>query len=122
MSINEQVAICHQASLDAGWWTDINTGEPIDTSSKDVVAARLMLIVSELSEAMEGHRKNKMDDHLPLRRSFEVELADTAIRIFDLAGAMRLDLGGAISEKVAYNRTRKDHKILNRRKEGGKRY
>ena len=36
----------------------------------------------------------------------EVELADAVIRIADLAGALGLDLGGAIAEKLEYNRNR----------------
>jgi NTP pyrophosphatase (non-canonical NTP hydrolase) len=81
-----------------------------------------MLIVSEVAEAMEGHRKDLMDDKLPHRKMIEVELADTMIRIFDLAGAKGYDLGGAINDKMAYNAQRADHKIENRLKPGGKAY
>lgn len=110
---------CHTAALKAGWWHDITTGEPI-INRPHVVGEKQMLIVSEVAEAMEGHRKNLMDDKLPHRKMCEVELADAAIRIFDLAGALGFDLGSAIAEKLAYNATREDHKIENRRKEGGK--
>lgn len=80
----------------------------------------MMLIVTEVAEAKEGHRKSKMDDHLPHRQSVEVELADALIRIADLAGALGLDLGGATVEKLAYNANRPDHKIENRKAENGK--
>jgi NTP pyrophosphatase (non-canonical NTP hydrolase) len=50
----------------------------------------------------------------------EVELADTVIRIADLCGGLKLDLAGAILEKLEYNAKREDHKIENRKKEGGK--
>lgn len=63
-----------------------------------------------------------MDDHLPHRKMFDVELADVAIRLFDLAGAMRIDLAGAIVEKMAYNTKRKDHQPENRALEGGKKF
>lgn len=82
----------------------------------------LCLVHSEVSEAMEGHRKNLMDDKLPHRKMFEVELADAIIRILDIAGAHELDLGGAIVEKLQYNMFRPDHKIENRLKEDGKKY
>ena len=81
-----------------------------------------MLVVSEVAEAMEGYRKNLMDDKLPHRSMVEVELADVIIRVFDLAGAMKLDLGGAIEEKLNFNKIRPDHKIENRLKDNGKKF
>lgn len=113
---------CHGAARASGWWTDINSGMPIDIYQKHIVGEKLMLIVSEVAEAMEGHRKNLNDDKLPHRKMVEVELADAVIRIFDLAGAMGLDMGGAIAEKMAYNAIREDHKIENRKAAGGKAY
>jgi NTP pyrophosphatase (non-canonical NTP hydrolase) len=113
--------MCHNAAKESGWWKDINTGEDV-IGRPHCVGEKLMLIVSEVSEAMEGHRKNLMDDKLPHRKMIEVELADAVIRIFDLAGAMGLDMGGAIMEKMQYNATREDHKIENRRAKGGKAY
>lgn len=115
------VMICHGAAHDAGWWTDIVTGEPI-VRRPHVVGEKLMLIVSEVAEAMEGHRKSLMDDKLPHRPMIEVELADAVIRIADLAGALGIDLGGAIAEKMAFNATRPDHKPENRKLENGKKY
>ena len=115
------VDVCHGASRRAGWWNDLETNEPI-INRPHVVGEKMMLIVSEVSEAMEGHRKNLMDDKLPHRRMVEVELADAMIRIADLAGAMGLDLGPAIVEKLAYNAKREDHKPENRKAEGGKKY
>lgn len=47
------------------------------------VGEMLMLAVSELSEALEGHQKNLFDDKLPHRTMVEVELADCLIRLFD---------------------------------------
>lgn len=79
-----------------------------------------MLMVSEISEAMEGARKNLMDDKLPHRPMEEVELADCVIRIMDYCGGRGLDIAGAIIEKMEYNRTREDHQIANRKKENGK--
>lgn len=115
--VDRLVNICFGASSKAGWWTGV---DPF--TDKHVVPAKLMLIVSEVAEAMEGHRKGLMDDKLPHRTMVEVELADAVIRICDLAGALGLDLGGALVEKMAYNRGRLDHKPENRAKEGGKTY
>lgn len=68
--------------------------------------SRIALMHSELSECLEGIRKDLPDDHLP-NRSMEVcELADTVIRILDYAGAYQLPLMEVILEKMAYNGTR----------------
>lgn len=52
----------HGAAVRAGWYHDIKTGERKSLN----VGERLMLCVSELAEAMEGHRKGLMDDKLPI--------------------------------------------------------
>ena len=80
----------------------------------------LALIHSEVSEVLEGVRKNSMDDHITTRKSEEVELADVLIRVFDYAGGFNLDVGAALVEKMNYNRSRADHKIENRLKGDGK--
>ncbi|MNG35486.1 hypothetical protein D3C84_1222390 [compost metagenome] len=67
-------------------------------------------------------RKNRDDEHLPHRKSVEVELADTLIRIFDFAGARNLDLAGAVIEKLAYNQRRADHKPEARAQADGKKF
>lgn len=118
---------CHGASVNAGWWQHHDLGDlralvrcASSRIGKALVAEKLCLIHSEVSEAMEGHRKGLTDVHLPLRKSIEVELADAVIRIADLAGALGLDLGGAIAEKMAYNAQRADHKPEARAAAGGK--
>lgn len=126
------VNACHGAAYRAGWWfdkaTDLDTRRIISTPdgpveklmAKALVGQKLALIHSEVSEGMEGVRKNLMDDKLPHRTMLEVELADAVIRICDLCGAMGLDLGGAIAEKLAYNAIRPDHKPEAREAVGGK--
>jgi NTP pyrophosphatase (non-canonical NTP hydrolase) len=116
--INLFSTVCHRQASNAGWWTDLATGESL--IGKRNIPEMLCLIHSEISEAMEGHRKNLMDDKLPHRKMLEVELADAMIRIGDLAGSLGLDLGGAVAEKLVYNAGRADHKPENRMKEGGK--
>lgn len=111
-------AHCHSAAVKSGWWQDLHTGE--DLHGKKNIGELLMLIVSEVAEAMEGARKNLMDDKLSHRRMVEVELADALIRIFDTAGGMGYDLASAVAEKLAYNQQRADHKPENRRLAGGK--
>ncbi|MDO8903995.1 hypothetical protein [Hydrogenophaga sp.] len=126
--------LCHEASHSAGWWTHLPTDTDLvalinsplnpmeELLARALVAQKLCLTHSEVSEAMEGHRKGLMDDKLPHRQMIEVELADAVIRIADLAGALRLDLGGAIAEKLAFNTKRPDHKPAARMASGGKAY
>jgi NTP pyrophosphatase (non-canonical NTP hydrolase) len=118
--INAFVDKTHKVSAEAGWWTNPKTGEKYDAVEQTPL--KLVLIHSEISEALEGHRKDLMDDKLHHRKMIEVELADAMIRIGDLAGALGLDLGGAIVEKMDYNATRADHKLENRKKPNGKRF
>lgn len=109
--INEMIDLCHGNAKEAGWWPE-NTNLP----------EKICLMHSELSEAMEGLRKDLMDDKLPHRKMEEVEMADAVIRIFDYCGHRGFDLEGAIMEKLAFNETREDHKLENRAKEGGKKF
>ena len=135
MDMDEHYAIetlqrkIHQGNVDAGWWTDLDTLQSLAEEcrirtrfGKALVAEKLALIHSEVSEAMEASRKNLMDDKLTHRKGVEVELADAVIRILDLAGALNLDLAVAIQEKLMYNKTREDHKIENRLGPNGKSY
>jgi NTP pyrophosphatase (non-canonical NTP hydrolase) len=112
------VDACHSLMVKLGWWTDPSTRERLVPTS--LIEKKLLLIHSEISEAAEGHRKSLKDDKLPHRSMLEVELADAVIRICDLAGALGLDLGSAIAEKLAYNAHRPDHKLENRVKANGK--
>ena len=111
MTITDLQNLIHTQNKQMGWWD--NPRE---------IGTLLCLVHSEVSEAMEGARKNLMDDHLPHRSMLEVELADAVIRILDIAGGYNLDLAGAIEEKVAYNRIRADHQRENRAKNCGKQF
>lgn len=115
-SINHLSEVCHGVTAECGWWHDVNSGAPLQRNKAEL----LCLIHSEISEALEGVRKDAMDDKLPQRKMEEVELADALIRIFDYAGAHQLDLGGALAEKLSYNSQRADHTVAERIKPGGK--
>lgn len=115
-TLNDYSRECHAANQT--WWHDPSTGERIIRNKGEL----LMLVVSEVAEAMEGERKNLPDDKLPDRRMAEVELADALIRIFDYAGAFGYDLEGAFREKMAYNAQRADHKPEHRLADGGKKW
>lgn len=116
MDFNELAKKVHSANIK--WWQDVNTGEPIHRNKGELLA----LIHSEISETLEGERKNLMDEKLPHRKMAEVELADTVIRILDYVGGFGYDLQGAFDEKMAYNAKREDHKHEHRRSENGKKF
>ena len=106
----------HENARSKGFWDkERNLGE------------MLMLIVSEVSEAMEADRKNHFsdwEDKLPpigenledknfvkafmmmVKNTFEDELADVCIRIFDLAYSRGIDLQWHIEQKMKYNSMR----------------
>lgn len=105
--------VCHGQALDAGWWHNPHSGAPLRDNPM-LFATKIALAHSELSEALEGDRKGRMDEHLPHRLAAEVELADAVIRIFDTAGGFQMNLAEAIVEKLAYNRRRADHKVAYR--------
>jgi len=86
----------HADNVRAGWWSDLATGETLIGVDERGRARRnvgelLMLVVSELAEAAEGHLGNLPDDKLPHREMIEVELADAKIRLLDIGGAYGLD-------------------------------
>lgn len=110
-SLNELRDLCYTEAKTRGWWD--NPRE---------FGTLIALCHSELSEALEGDRKNLKDDHLPHRPSPEVELADLLIRVFDLCGHKGYDIGGAVLEKIDYNAVRADHNRENRETKHGKKY
>ena len=112
------IKVCHQENK--SWWTDKN-GAPLQDSHL-AIPAKIALIHSEMSEALEGARKDLDDEHLPQFKSIEVELADALIRIMDLAGAYNFRVHEALPAKLAYNANRADHKPENRALSNGKRY
>lgn len=82
----------HVHELNHIWWYT-EEGVLLNRDQPEMI----MLQVSELAEALEGDRKDLMDDHLLEFKMFPVELADTAIRALDFAGAYRYDLSSPIN-------------------------
>lgn len=67
----------------------------------------LMLMVTELAEAMEAYREGGKDsEKLPGMPAVLEELADCVIRIMDWTASQDLSLGTAIMAKAVHNATR----------------
>jgi NTP pyrophosphatase (non-canonical NTP hydrolase) len=126
MHIEKLIKDSHKMAKEKGFWeSERNNGE------------LLMLIVSELAEALEALRKdhraakyivddlyadlqiNMLDEEYNfnltnwkesfekgIKSSFEDELADVAVRLFDLCGGLDIDLAKHIELKMFYNSTR----------------
>ena len=98
----------YQNNREKGFWdNERNVGE------------MLMLVVSELGEAMEAHRKARFCSKLTrlenlrpsefetlIKDTFEDEIADTVIRLLDLSAGLGIDLEAHIKAKVQYNKSR----------------
>jgi NTP pyrophosphatase (non-canonical NTP hydrolase) len=110
-------ALCHSISVRSGWWAQ-KDGSLLERNVGELIC----LMHSELSEAMEGARKDLPSDHIPGFTMLEEELADVLVRIFDFAGAANLRLSEAFKAKCHYNLHREDHKPEVRHAEGGKQF
>jgi len=117
--LNEMAQAIH--NLNISFYQDINTGEPLPPERVNL-GEKIALMHSELSEMLEGARKGVSDSHLRHRSAEEVEAADTLIRLLDYCGYRKLDIAGAVIEKLAYNRKRQDHTHEARRAAGGKKF
>jgi NTP pyrophosphatase (non-canonical NTP hydrolase) len=79
-------------------------------SVKSSFPEHLMLVVSELSEALEEYRnghgvqESRVENGKP--EGVPIELADALIRIFDMCGVHGIDIAKAIEVKHKFNETR----------------
>lgn len=108
----EMAKVYEKTAGDKGFWSDEPKWGDFDAPQKCIEAtklykaAKIALMHSELSEALEGVRKDAVDSHCPEFTSEEVELADAVIRILDYAYHYNLRLDEAMAAKSAYNNTR----------------
>lgn len=114
MNIKQISEEIHAVNVKNGFWEDKDTKNMGET---------LMLVVTELAEALEAHRnghhtnviklyevasvndfKTAFETHI--KNSFEDELADVIIRMLDLCEGFGIDIETHIRLKLEYNKTR----------------
>lgn len=88
--------LIHQWNVKQGFWGSENVGE------------KIALIHSELSEGLEGWRKDRLSDKPGLTKytMLEEEMADVIIRVLDFSRHFDLRLWSAVQDKLIYNSTR----------------
>ena len=113
MEFTDYIDQAHDNAVEKGFW-----------DQKREIGTLLMLIVSELGEALEAHRKDRFADletfdrellkgesfkeihKRYLKDTFEDEIADTFIRLFDLCGGLNIAIEDIIQLKMEYNSQR----------------
>ena len=97
MELSQLQKDCYESAKASGFWGDIEYN----------VSEKLMLVVSELGEACEALRHDHRQTTTEWQKdTFEDELADSVIRILDLAQRMRINLTWQIEKKLEHNKTR----------------
>jgi len=100
MEIKELITEANRTAREKGFWDEWEDSLISPNRMNNLLATKLFLASSELTEALENLRSNGLPDHLA------EELADAMIRIADFAGQMNLPLEKAIYEKMEKNKKR----------------
>jgi len=90
---------CGEQAAASGWW------DPSKKQDGREIPTLLMLIVTEVAEAMEAYRKVG-PDRVRYDANFVEELADVIIRIMDMSYRFDLPLSTAILNKMDANKER----------------
>lgn len=88
--------LCYMRSQAKGF----TNATALSADQLDLFLAKLMLVVSECGEVAEAARKPALYDSVP------EEFADIIIRVLDMTGALGIDIGLAVAEKLATNANR----------------
>jgi len=99
MTIDELIQAAYANAVAHGWHDEPRSFPEI-----------LMLLVSEIAEAMEEFRSHRNEQEVYYvdgkPEGIPIEIADLLIRVFDWAGAEGVNLAGAIAIKMEYNKGR----------------
>jgi NTP pyrophosphatase (non-canonical NTP hydrolase) len=127
MEINKYVEMIHKNAVEKEFWADdmklIEAMGDTKEIKNLIISNKLMLMVSELGEALEALRHNRLVTHYPepmtettleskesfqkyYKDTFEDEIADVIIRAFDLCGYLNIPIEWHIFNKHWYNTAR----------------
>lgn len=109
MTLNKLRDQIHEWACRKGWWP-----------KKPNIGEKLMLVVTELAEAMEDYRRGSSVTYFDPNEwvvddkgkrmfkpcGFASEIADTFIRLLDLCGHLGIDIEREIALKMKYNEHR----------------
>ena len=94
----------HKTATDHGW------GAVVPQDNPAIFAEKMLLVISEISEALEAFRSSHPLDRIWYNgnkpEGIPIELADAVIRILDFCEANEIDLEYALKVKMDYNDTR----------------
>jgi NTP pyrophosphatase (non-canonical NTP hydrolase) len=96
-SLNILRDVCHDISKTHGFWNGLE-----DIPKQYIFSTKIMLVVTELSEAIEAARV----DNWQGKDGVAEELADAVIRIMDISGSLKIDIDKSVRDKIALNKTR----------------
>lgn len=100
--INKLSSLCYSSAYRNGFWFESETIR----HDKYYLCTKLALVAAEVSEAIETIRYFGKVHVPPGISEFSMELADIVIRVFDIAGALDIDLGDSIIGKMRKNAQR----------------
>lgn len=115
LSFDALAKMVHETAREHGWWKDREKLVEVATqhsqdlgkfANKAILGMQIALEHSELSEGLEGIRKDLQDDKIPGFTMEEAEAADCIIRIMDRSAKYRLRVAEAIVAKMEMNKGR----------------
>ena len=105
-SLKQLAKRAHTIAKSKGWWNDYDSAPP--KYKPYIVATKIALIGTEVSEMLEAARKNMFREEVVSGKPEGVpsEASDILIRLLDLCEKIGIDINGSTTHKMDYNETR----------------